>query len=140
MILHTQTLNCISGEMYEKPSFRDAAKNAFEISGDSMLPLFPGTIVIGEKLERLNDLKDGQTYVLVTQQDGIVYKRVFNYLRDNGMLFLISDNERYKPYSIDPMEIHEAWAAKVYVSLEFPEAKVSSKSNLRKLLNSGRSG
>lgn len=127
MILHTQTLNCISGEMYEKPSFRDAAKNAFEISGDSMLPLFPGTIVIGEKLERLNDLKDGQTYVLVTQQDGIVYKRVFN-------------NERYKPYSIDPMEIHEAWAAKVYVSLEFPEAKVSSKSNLRKLLNSGRSG
>lgn len=28
MILRTQTLNCISEEMYEKPSFRDAAKNA----------------------------------------------------------------------------------------------------------------
>jgi putative SOS response-associated peptidase YedK len=27
MILRTQTLNCISEEMYEKPSFRDAAKN-----------------------------------------------------------------------------------------------------------------
>jgi len=27
-ILRTQTLNCISEEMYEKPSFRDAAKNA----------------------------------------------------------------------------------------------------------------
>lgn len=107
---------------------------AFEISGDSMLPLLPGTIVIGEKLERLNDLKDGHTYVLVTQQDGIVYKRVFNYLRDKGLLFLVSDNERYKPYSIDPMEIHEAWAAKAYVSLEFPEAKVPSKSILKKLL------
>jgi putative SOS response-associated peptidase YedK len=27
MMLRTQTLNCISEEMYEKPSFRDAAKN-----------------------------------------------------------------------------------------------------------------
>jgi len=27
MVLRTQTLNCISEEMYEKPSFRDAAKN-----------------------------------------------------------------------------------------------------------------
>lgn len=28
MILRTQTLNCISEEMYDKPSFRDAARNA----------------------------------------------------------------------------------------------------------------
>lgn len=28
VVLRTQTLNCISEEMYEKPSFRDAAKNA----------------------------------------------------------------------------------------------------------------
>ena len=28
MILRTQTLNCISEEMYDKPSFRDAVKNA----------------------------------------------------------------------------------------------------------------
>jgi len=28
MVLRSQTLNCISEEMYEKPSFRDAAKNA----------------------------------------------------------------------------------------------------------------
>jgi putative SOS response-associated peptidase YedK len=28
MIFRTQTLNCISEEMYDKPSFRDAAKNA----------------------------------------------------------------------------------------------------------------
>lgn len=109
---------------------------AFEIMGDSMLPLVSGTIVIGEKLERLNDLKDGQTYVLVTRQDGIVYKRVFNYVRENGVLFLVSDNEKYKPYSIDPMEIHEAWAAKAYISIEFPETDIPSKAKLRKQLTS----
>lgn len=105
---------------------------AFEISGDSMLPLAPGTIVIGEKLERLNDLKDGQTYVLVTKQEGIVYKRVFNYLRENGMLFLVSDNTKYKPYSIDPMEVHEVWSAKAYISVEFPATDVPSKGKLKK--------
>ena len=93
---------------------------AFEITGDSMLPLTPGTIVIGEKLERLSDLKDGKTYVLVTRNEGIVYKRVFNHIRDRGVLSLVSDNKKYKPYSIDPMEIHEAWAARAYISLEFP--------------------
>ncbi|NJM26213.1 MAG: S24 family peptidase [Bacteroidia bacterium] len=75
---------------------------AFEISGDSMLPLASGTIVVGEKLDRLADLKDGNTYVLVTRQDGIVYKRVFNYLRESGELMLVSDNDKYKPYAIDP--------------------------------------
>jgi len=109
---------------------------AFEITGDSMLPLVSGTIVIGEKLERLSDLKDGQTYVLITRQDGIVYKRVFNYLRENGVLFLVSDNEKYKPYSIDPMEIHEAWSAKAYISIDFPETDVPTKAKLKKQLTS----
>ncbi|HLT80287.1 MAG TPA: LexA family transcriptional regulator [Cyclobacteriaceae bacterium] len=94
---------------------------AFEITGDSMLPLLPGTIVIGEKLERLSDLRDGKTYVLITHNEGIVYKRVFNNIREEGVLSLVSDNPRFKSYNIDPMEIHEAWAARAYISLEFPE-------------------
>lgn len=93
---------------------------AFEIMGDSMLPLPSGSIVIGEKVERLSDLKDGRTYVLVTRNEGIVYKRVFNHIRDQGVLTLVSDNSKYKPYTVDPMEIHEAWAAKAYISQEFP--------------------
>lgn len=93
---------------------------AFEITGDSMLPLPSGTIVIGEKLERLSDLKDGKTYVLVTRNEGIVYKRVYNHIRDQGVLSLVSDNTKYEPYDVDPMEIHEAWAARAYISQEFP--------------------
>lgn len=93
---------------------------AFEITGDSMLPLPSGTIVIGEKLERLSELKDGKTYVLVTRNEGIVYKRVYNHIRNQGVLSLVSDNTKYEPYDVDPMEIHEAWAARAYISQEFP--------------------
>ncbi|MEQ8924711.1 MAG: helix-turn-helix domain-containing protein, partial [Fulvivirga sp.] len=52
---------------------------AFEISGDSMLPILPGTIIIGEYIDDIREIKNGKTYVLVTKTEGIVYKRVFNY-------------------------------------------------------------
>jgi transcriptional regulator with XRE-family HTH domain len=94
---------------------------AFEISGDSMLPLVSGTIVIGERLEKITHVKNGKTYVLVTKNDGIVYKRVFNYINDNGVLHLVSDNTQYKAYTIEPTEVEEVWSAKAYLSLDFPE-------------------
>ena len=49
---------------------------AFEIKGDSMLPLTSGSIVIGKYIEDIGFVKDGKTYVLLTKEDGIVYKRV----------------------------------------------------------------
>jgi transcriptional regulator with XRE-family HTH domain len=68
---------------------QNATYRAFEIVGDSMLPILPGTIVIGSFVEDIRDVKNGKTYVLVTRTDGIVYKRVFNYINDNGKLFLV---------------------------------------------------
>jgi transcriptional regulator with XRE-family HTH domain len=94
---------------------------AFEITGDSMLPIPSGTIIIGERLEKLNQVKDGKPYILVTKSEGIVFKRVFNYLKDKGVLYLVSDNKRFKPYSLDPMEVNEIWLSKAFISTEFPE-------------------
>jgi transcriptional regulator with XRE-family HTH domain len=94
---------------------------AFEIVGDSMLPIPSGTIIIGERLEKLSHVKDGKPYILVTKSEGIVFKRVFNYLKDKGVLYLVSDNKRYKPYSLDPMEVNEIWMSRAFVSTEFPE-------------------
>lgn len=100
---------------------KNATYRAFEISGDSMLPLQPGTIVIGQYVERARDIKNGKTYVLVTHKEGVVYKRVFNYLEENGKLFLVSDNTQYSPYEISGEDILELWEAKAYISLHFPD-------------------
>ena len=99
----------------------NASYRAFEITGDSMLPIEPGTVVIGEYVEKLNDIKDGKTYVLITQKEGIVFKRVFNYVKDNGKLFLSSDNKTYSAYELEAEEVLEIWAAKAYISISFPE-------------------
>jgi transcriptional regulator with XRE-family HTH domain len=99
---------------------RQATYRAFELSGDSMLPLIPGTIVIGGYVDQLKQIKSGKTYVLVTQTEGVVYKRVFNYLEENGKLYLVSDNEHYKPYEVRGEDVLEIWEAKAFISTDFP--------------------
>ncbi|WP_304516358.1 XRE family transcriptional regulator [Cecembia rubra] len=100
---------------------------AFELSGDSMLPLVPGTIVIGSYVEQLREIRSGKTYILVTLTEGVVYKRVFNYLEENGKLFLVSDNELYKPFEIKGEDILEVWEAKAFISTDFPNPKDKTK-------------
>jgi transcriptional regulator with XRE-family HTH domain len=99
---------------------RQATYRAFELSGDSMLPLISGTTVIGGYVDQLKHIKSGKTYVLVTQTEGVVYKRVFNYLEENGKLFLVSDNEHYKPYEVKGEDVLEIWEAKAFISTDFP--------------------
>ncbi len=108
---------------FNLPNLSNGTYRAFEISGDSMLPILPGTIIVGEYIENLSDLKNGKTYILVTSREGIVYKRVFNYLNENGKLFLVSDNRQYTPFQIDGEDVHEAWAAKAYISVQFPDVE-----------------
>lgn len=107
---------------FRLPMLKHGTYRAFEITGDSMLPILPGTIVVGEWVENFREVKNGKSYILVTQKEGIVYKRVFNYLQESGKLFLVSDNRQYAPYQIDGAEVMEAWLAKAFISLQFPEA------------------
>jgi transcriptional regulator with XRE-family HTH domain len=118
---------------FKLPILNQGTYRAFEITGDSMLPILPGTIVIGEWIEDLHDLKNGKSYVLVTQREGIVYKRIFNYLQDNGKLFLVSDNRQYAPYQIDASEVLEAWGAKAYISVQFPDVNSKNEMSMEQL-------
>ncbi|MFZ6663129.1 XRE family transcriptional regulator [Peijinzhouia sedimentorum] len=106
---------------------------AFEINGDSMLPLQSGTIVVGKYVEQWQDVKSGKTYVLITKDEGVVYKRVFNYGAENGKLFLVSDNQSYTPYDVKLEDIMEIWEAKVFISSSFPEPESEKEISLEKL-------
>jgi transcriptional regulator with XRE-family HTH domain len=106
---------------FHLPMFRQGTYRGFEIQGDSMLPLQPGTIIIGEYLETWSNLKPGETYIIISKNDGIVYKRVGNKFKENKPLKLVSDNTVYEPYTIPSDEIIEIWKAKAYISTNFPE-------------------
>ena len=98
---------------------------AFEIKGDSMLPLPSGSLIVGQYLDNWNSLKDQQTYILVTVSEGIVYKRVHNNIKKNETLRLISDNPAYEPYDVNVEDVLEIWESKAYISTEFPKPDMS---------------
>ncbi|WP_026998398.1 XRE family transcriptional regulator [Eisenibacter elegans] len=94
---------------------------AFEITGDSMLPLLPNTIVIGEYVTNWTDLRDGQTCIVVSKNEGIVLKKVYNRIKDRATLLLKSTNIQYRPYEIPAEEVLEIWKFSAYISRELPE-------------------
>lgn len=118
---------------FNLPNLKQGTYRAFEISGDSMLPLMPGSIVIGEYVDDLRNIKSGKTYVLVTQREGVVYKRIFNYLEENGNLFLVSDNRHYAPYQLSGSDVLEVWSAKAYISVQFPDVDEKSDVSVEQL-------
>lgn len=82
---------------------------AFPIKGDSMPPIKEGSFVICKYLEKIEDLKIGHTYVVVTKDDGLSYKRVMNYSKKEGALELHSDNKIYPPYKVKTEDLLELW-------------------------------
>jgi len=106
---------------FSLPILKQGTFRAFEIKGDSMLPLPSGTIIIGEYVENFQDLKQGETYVIISRSEGVVYKRVGSKFKESKGLKLISDNPVYEPYTIPAEDVVEIWKAKAYISTEFPE-------------------
>ena len=102
------------------PALRQGTFRAFEIMGDSMLPIQPGSVIIGEYLDNWGDLKQGETYVIISRSEGVVYKRAGNRFKENRELKLMSDNKLYDTYAIDADDILEIWKAKAYISTTLP--------------------
>ena len=103
--LNTFTLPMLSGGNYR----------AFEIIGDSMLPTPSGSIIVGEKTESADDIKNNNAYIVVSRSEGIVYKRVVKNAKSKNKLTLVSDNPSYQPYQINAEDVAELWAAQVVI-------------------------
>lgn len=106
---------------FSLPIFKQGTYRAFEINGDSMLPLPSGSIVISEYVENWNDLKVGETAIVISSNEGVVYKRIGSKVKEDKGLKLVSDNKIYEPYYITANEIMEIWRAKGYISTEMPQ-------------------
>ena len=87
---------------------------AFEIIGDSMLPTPSGSVIVGEKVNSIRDVKNSNTYIVVSNADGVVYKRIITNDDNKEKLTLLSDNPLYEPYQVNSQDIVEVWKA-VYI-------------------------
>lgn len=116
--------------------FRIIGKHrAFPIKGDSMPPLKEGCFVIGKFMESTREIKDGNTYVLLTRDDGIVYKRVF---RKGNFFELHSDNKQYDPYKIKISDILEMWEFVCTLNISDKKTEELNIDSIIRMLNSMR--
>jgi len=97
------------------PMLAPGQYRAFEIVGDSMLPTPSGSIIVGEKVEDINDVKNTFTYIVVSRNEGIVYKRVMKNNRTKNKYTLVSDNPTYQPYQVNGEDIIEVWKATMII-------------------------
>lgn len=93
----------------------------FQISGDSMLPIPDGSWVTGEFVQNWNLIRDGQPYIILTLDDGIMFKIVTNKIKPDARLTLHSLNPLYEPYNIDIKNVREVWKFVHYISSALPE-------------------
>lgn len=93
----------------------------FQISGDSMHPIPDGSWVTGEFVQNWNLIRDNMPYIILTIDDGIMFKVVHNDIKTKGKLKLISLNPLYEPYDIDAKSIREVWKFVHYIANAMPE-------------------
>jgi transcriptional regulator with XRE-family HTH domain len=103
----------------------------FCISGDSMPPVKHGSYVTGEYVQNWQSIKSGYPYIVVSKDEGIVFKIINNRIKENKTLQLISTNKLYEPYEIDIRNVLEVWKFVNYISNDFSEPE---KTNLEEAI------
>ncbi|WP_298262345.1 LexA family transcriptional regulator [uncultured Lutibacter sp.] len=115
------------------PFLPTGTHRAFPIKGDSMLPVKSGSYIVARFIDDVRNVKNGKTYIVLTLNDGIVYKRVYNKIEEHQMLLLASDNKKYDPYYVPIDEVLELWEFTCSINTQEydeHELKISSIANM----------
>jgi len=109
-------------EVFRLPFLSGEKKyRTFQLQGDSMLPIPEKAWVTGEYVVDWKALKSGEACVVLTMDDGLVFKIIENRIEQEGRLILYSLNPLYEPYEIHVSQIREIWKFIHFISQEIPE-------------------
>jgi transcriptional regulator with XRE-family HTH domain len=100
---------------------KDKTYRTFQIQGDSMLPVPEGSWVTCSYIQDWTNIKDGTPCIIVTQDDGILFKLIYKQLETNRSLLLVSTNRDYKPYVLSVNKMVELWQFETYNRFDIVE-------------------
>lgn len=112
---------------------RDRKYRSFPIKGDSMPPVVEGSFVVGEFVQNWMSIRNGTPCIVVTKDEGIVFKVVHNLLSSEQSFQLCSSNPFYEPYLVHANDIIEIWKFVNYISPELPEVRLDDNDLSRSL-------
>ncbi len=93
----------------------------FQVSGDSMLPIPDGSWVTGVFVQDWNTIRNKDAYIILTMNEGVIFKVVENAIKNDGKLILHSLNPVYEPYEVSVNDIREVWQFVNFISSEIPD-------------------
>ncbi len=70
----------------------------------------------------------------MTKEDGVVYKRLENQIKEQNNIKLISDNSEYEPYYLNINQVVEVWKSIGYTTFSLPEQHAVP-SGMQELIN-----
>ncbi|MGM0945285.1 MAG: XRE family transcriptional regulator [Bacteroidota bacterium] len=94
----------------------DKKHRVFQVDGDSMLPVPDGAWIVCEYMDDWMAIKDGERYVIVTEQDGVTFKIAYNRIKDQEKLLLCSSNPIYSPFEVAIEQVREVWRYRLAMS------------------------
>jgi hypothetical protein len=82
--------------------------------------------VTGEYVQNWQTIRDGQPYIVITKDDGIVFKVLYNQLKEKGNLVAVQHQPAlYVPYEVPINNVLEIWKFVHFISAELPEPNMS---------------
>ena len=93
---------------------------SFQITGDSMLPIPDGSYVTGEFVQDWGSIRNHHAYILLTREEGVVFKVVENKVDTDGKITLHSLNPVYQPFDLHVNDLKEVWKFVNYITSEVP--------------------
>jgi transcriptional regulator with XRE-family HTH domain len=120
---------------FQLPFLSDNKKyRSFQISGDSMLPVPDGSWVVAEFIQDWSTIASGKPYIVLTLNDGVVFKIVDNQMQERGVLRLFSLNTLYQPYDVNVADVREVWRFRNFITGEIPGENNQNNSLARMLM------
>lgn len=126
---------------FKIPFLAHSTYRCFEVHGNSMAQtFFDGDFICGTAIETISDIINHEIYVIVSETNGVMIKRVLNHAEQQQKLVLRSDNTdgNFPDFTIDSDEIKEIWKVVLYLSKEIPKPLNMSERLLeleRKIMN-----
>lgn len=101
----------------------------FLVERNSMPPHEDGSIIIGRYIEKLGEVMDGKTYILITKSEGMVYKRLNK--NKKNVLVVESDNSFYPAYEVRASDILEIWEYECSIGRNDSKQEISKPESVR---------
>lgn len=108
--------------VFQLPTLPSGHYRAFEAGNDFSLP---GALLVGTFVRNWYEIKDGNVYVFLVKNQGVLIRRPVNLVKARGVLLLKADVENVPELDVPIGDVLEVWEAKAFVSQTLPPAALS---------------